>query len=102
MKNKKSAKDLAFERDRAKFRKEIRELEREKESLAITVMDQNGELQKADAEIQELKEWIERLLEYMDMPEEEMRKRIENERVKDEILDTLREFGQIFGRFGIL
>lgn len=102
MKNKKSAKDLAFERDLAKFRKEIRELKREKESLSIIIMDQKGQIQKAEIENQQLKEWNERLLEYMDMPEEEMRKRIENERSKDEILDTLGEFGQIFRRFGIL
>lgn len=102
MKNKKSAKDLAFERDLAKFRKEIRELKREKESLSIIIMDQKGQLQEAEDEIRQLKDWIRRLMEYMDMPEEEMRKRIANERAKDEVLDALGELGQIFRRFGIL
>lgn len=60
------------------------------------------EIQKADEEIRSLKDWVQRLLEYMDMPEEEMRKRIANERKKDEILDALGEFGQIFRGFGIL
>mgnify|MGYP006064666479 CR=1 FL=1 len=92
MKNKKSAKDLAFDRERAKFRKEIRELERENASLSLTLTERNVEIQKADEEIRSLK----------DMPEEEMRKRIANERKKDEILDALGEFGQIFRGFGIL
>ncbi|OUO78194.1 hypothetical protein B5F53_11645 [Blautia sp. An249] len=102
MKNKKSAKDLAFERERAKFRKEIRELERENASLSLTLIERNVEIQEAEEEIRQLKNWVQRLLEYMDMPEEEMRKRIENERAKDKMLDTLGEFGQIFRRFGIL
>lgn len=102
MKNKKSAKDLAFDRERAKFRKEIRELERENASLSLTLTERNVEIQKADEEIRSLKDWVQRLLEYMDMPEEEMRKRIANERKKDEILDALGEFGQIFRGFGIL
>ena len=102
MKIKKSAKDLAFERERAKFRKEIRELERENASLSQLVAERNMQLQEAEDEIRQLKDWIQRLLEYMDMPEEEMRKRIDNERVKDDILETLGEFGQIVRRFGIL
>ena len=102
MKNKKSAKDLAFERERAKFRKEIRELERENASLSLTLIERNVEIQEAEEEIRQLKNWVQRLLEYMDMPEEEMRKRIENERAKDKMLDTLGEFGQIFRRFGVL
>ena len=102
MKNKKSAKDLAFDRERAKFRKEIRELERENASLSLTLIERNVEIQEAEEEIRQLKNWVQRLLEYMDMPEEEMRKRIENERAKDKMLDTLGEFGQIFRRFGIL
>lgn len=102
MKNKKSAKDLAFERERAKLREEIRELERENASLSLTLTERNVDIQKAEEEIRQLKDWVQRLLEYMDMPEEEMRKRIENERVKDKMLDTLGEFGQIFRRFGIL
>ena len=102
MKNKKSAKDLAFDRERAKFRKEIRELERENASFSLTLTERNVEIQKADEEIRSLKDWVQRLLEYMDMPEEEMRKRIANERNKDEILDAIGEFGQIFRGFGIL
>lgn len=102
MKNKKAAKDLEFERERAKFRKQIRELEQENASLSLTLTERNVEIQKADEEIRSLKDWVQRLLEYTEMSEEEMRKRIENERAKDEILNTFGEFGQIFRRFGIL
>lgn len=102
MKNKKSAKDLAFERERAKFRKEIRALKRESTSLARLVDERDIQIQKANEEIRQLKDWVQRLLEYMDMSEDEMRKRIENERAKDKTLDTLGELGQVIRRFGIL
>ena len=102
MKNKKSAKDLAFERERTKFRKEIRELEYRISEKDKHIIELEQIIGKCNVKIQQQEAWIRRLLEYMDMPEEEMRKRIENERVEDEILDTLGEFGQIFRRFGIL
>lgn len=102
MKNKKSAKDLAFERERAKLRKEIQELEYRISEKDKHIIELEQIIGKCNVKIQQQEDWIRRLLEYMDMPEEEMRKRIENERVKDEILDTLGEFGQIFRRFGIL
>lgn len=56
MKNKKAAKDLEFERERAKFRKQIRELEQENASLSLTLTERNVEIQKADEEIRSLKD----------------------------------------------
>lgn len=102
MKDKKSAKDLAFEREKAKFRKEIRELEYRIAEKDKHIVELEKVIGKCNMQIQQQEDWIRRLLEYMDLPEEEMRKRIANGRDKDKILDALGEFGQIFRRFGIL
>ena len=100
MKNKKSAKDLAFDRERAKFRKEIRELERENASLSLTLTERNVEIQKADEEIRSLKDWVQRLLEYMDMPEEEMRKRIAMNGKKTKYWTRSESSGRYLGGLG--
>ena len=102
MKDEKSAKDLSFERERAKLRKEIWELEYRIAEKDKHIVELEKVIGKCNMQIQQQEDWIRRLLEYMDLPEEEMRKRITNERCKNEILDTLGEFGQIFRRFGIL
>lgn len=100
MQNKKSAKDIAFDKERAKFRKQIRELEREKCSLANKVMDLNGMLQERDAKIEELQDWIRRLLEYTELSEEDMRKIIQKSKDAVEILDELTDIAKVISRFG--
>lgn len=102
MKTSRSAKDIAFDKERAKFRKEIRELEHRIIEKDKHIVELEKIIGKINMQIQQQEDWIRRLLEYMDMPEEEMRKRIEHDRAKDDILDQLDEFGQIFRRFGIL
>lgn len=97
---KKSAKDLAFDKEREKFRREIHRLCDENKLLVAKVKEQNEKLQKAEEENRQMKEWVDRLLEYMDMPEKEMRKRIEFEKVRDEVLDQISEIGKVFRRMG--
>lgn len=95
---KKSAKDLAFDKEREKFRKEIHRLGDENKLLAAKVKDQNEKLQKAEEENRQMKEWVDRLLEYMDMPEKEMRKRIEFEKVGNEVFSRFSEIMEVFWR----
>lgn len=102
MKINKSKKDIAFDKERTKLRKEIRELEYRISEKDKHIVELDEIIGKCNMQIQQQEDWIRRLLEYMDLPEEEMRKRIESDRVKDDILDRLNEFGQIFRRFGIL
>lgn len=97
----KSKKDLAFDRERAKYRKEIRE----KDSTIIhqlsKIYELETELREENDKIAQQQDWIKRLLEYMDMPEDEMKKRIQNERTKDDIIDRLGTIDKVFGRFGL-
>lgn len=102
MQNKKSAKDIAFEKERAKFRKQIRELERENLSFASTVMDLNGMLQERDAKIGELQDWIERLLEYTELSEDDMRKIIQKDKDAVEVLEKMTDIEKVISRFSFL
>ena len=77
----KSAKDLAFDRERAKIKKEIKDLER---SLKAS-QNQVNELNRVIAEnelIRQQEEWINRLLEYTEMSKDELRQLIDNEKEK--------------------
>ena len=74
MGNKKSAKDMAFEKERAKFRQQIRELEREVKEEKIKSWKLEELIATKEKEIDELKDWIDRLLGYMDLSEDEMKR----------------------------
>lgn len=100
MQNKKSAKDIAFDKERAKFRKQIRELERENRSFASIVMDLNGMLQERDAKIDQLQDWIRRLLEYTELSEDDMRKIIQKDKDAIKVLEKLTDIEKVILRFG--
>lgn len=68
-----SAKDKAFEKERAKFRHNLRE-----KDMAIRAKDEqiaqlSQELDEIKQELEQTKEWNERLLEYMDIPEDSLK-----------------------------
>ena len=85
----KSKKDLAFDRERAKFRRKIRELE----CKLKTKEDENAKIacEKAglEVEIEKLKDWNARLLEFMDIPEEELKKLLTDRQEKEEICEKM-------------
>lgn len=83
MKKTKSAKDLAFDKERAKCRKEIRELSSQLIKQRIDIDRLKQDIDRKDMELQEKDEWIRRLLEYMDMSEEDMRKIIQYEKPRE-------------------
>lgn len=96
----KSKKDLAFDKERAKFRSEIRQLKGDIQSKDMQIrgfMNQIGELEN---KIRELEEWNSRLLGYMDMPEEDMRRVLKEKSVETEVDRILGDFGNIFRSFG--
>ena len=99
MRNKKSAKDMAFERERAKFRQQIRELEREVKEEKINSWNLNELIETKDKEIDELKDWISRLLEYIDLSEEEMRKIIKSEKAKADLILNMSGMSSLFGKY---
>ena len=90
----KSKKDLAFDRERTKFRRKIRELEcklKIKEDEIAKFMCEKAEL---ECEIEKFKDWNARLLEFMDIPEEELKKLVEDRKEKEEIREKMVDFLQ--------
>ena len=99
MQQAKSAKDIAFEKERNKLKKEIRELERQ-------LIEKNQLLAKNEAEIKqreeellqkiaEQEEWIERLLEYTELSKEDLQEVIEGEKTKAEVANKIKQFASI-------
>ncbi len=102
MERKKSAKDIAFGKERAKFLSEIRRLsdlvskqQQQIDGLSETVMEK-------DSVIRQQKDWIERLLEYTELSEEDMKKIIGKDKAESEVVEHLRSVAKVIGRFGFL
>lgn len=100
MDRKKSAKDIAFDKERAKFRSEIRDLKQD-------VLDRDEEIKQLKAivsqkerEIIEKDDWVRRLLEYMELSEDDLKKYIKKEKKEAEIVDSISNISKILSRFG--
>ena len=101
MSQKKSAKDMAFERERAKYRKQIRELQSELRAKEAQIEDLKEELSAKETEITEKEDWIRRLLEYTELSQEELKMLLEKEKATADIMDELSKMQAVFRRFGI-
>lgn len=105
MEKQKSKKDLAFERERAKYRHEISTLQREiKENLReIEVLNQK--ILELEGSIRQKGDWIRRLLEYTDLTEEDIRNQIQKDMCVLKVFKHIEELdSMIFGfgkRFGV-
>lgn len=96
----KTAKDIAFDKERARLNKQIRELEsllRTEQSEIIFLREQNKQL---SSERDSLNDWVRRLLEYMDLSEDEMRKIISKEKKEIEFFEHITEMNRVFSRIG--
>lgn len=94
MKQKQSAKDVAFEKEKAKYRKGIRLLEHEISALRVTVMQKDNELNFLRNELEQKSDWIRRLLEYTELSEDDMRTIIDKEKNKAAVMKM---FGELSG-----
>lgn len=94
---KKSAKDLAFEKERAKFRKEIRETNSEVLRLRQEIRELKETIQMQEEELRQSKEWIDRLLEYTELTEDEMHKVIKSQKAILGISEDLAALNSFFG-----
>lgn len=98
MNKKKSAKDIAFDKERAAFRKTIRELEREVSNKELEIRKLKDAISQKENEMAEKDDWIRRLLEYMDLSEDDLKKFIENEKIKADIYDGFGIIDKMFSR----
>lgn len=92
MKNQKSAKDIAFEKERAKYRKKIRELESDISEFRLAIMQKDNELNVLRNELDQKKDWIRRLLEYTELSEEDMKAIINKEK---SVAVAMKMFGEL-------
>lgn len=106
-KTKKSAKDIAFEKERAKFRSEIRNLQyqiayrdRQIEELNETISQREAELFKQEEELFKQEDWIRRLLEYTEMSKKDLQMLIKSEKDKAEIREKVSTTLGIIGMVG--
>lgn len=98
MNKKKSAKDIAFDKERAAFCKQIRELEREVHSKELENRELRNVISQKETEMAEKDDWIRRLLDYMELSEEDLKKFIENEKIKSDIYDGFGIIDKMFSR----
>ena len=98
MKKQKSKKDLAFDRERAKYRHEISDLQHEIKENLCEIKVLNQKIFELEGSIWQKDEWIKRLLEYTELTEEDMRKQIQKDRSVSEVINRMQEMsGMIFG-----
>lgn len=98
MKKTKSAKDLAFDKERTKYRKEIWELGSQLIKQRIDIDKLKQDVDRKDMELAEKDEWIRRLLEYMDMSEEDMRKIIQKDKTMVEVAERFSDIDRMVSR----
>lgn len=97
-KNAKSAKDLAFEKERVRLRREyntqIAELQKKVSEKDAELSQIKIRLAETESLLQEKEEWIERLLEYTDLPKEEIKELFEKEKSRADLAEKM---GVLFG-----
>lgn len=100
MKTEKSKKDLAFDKERAKYRHEISTLQREiKENLReIEVLNQK--IHELEESIRQKDDWIQRLLEYTELTEEDMRNQIKKNKSVSEVIDHINNMNILISGYG--
>ena len=100
MKQKKSAKDIAFEKERAKFRSEIRNLQYQIAYRDRQIKELNETISQRERELFEQEDWIRRLLEYTEMSKEDLQSLIKSEKDKTEIRERISTTLDIIGMIG--
>jgi len=88
------AKDIAFEKERVKYRQKVKEAERICTKRLEEVQELQLEISKTDDKIRELEEWVERLLEFNNINREEFLAKIESEKKVSTVLGILGAFGR--------
>ncbi len=101
MDRKKSAKDIAFDKERSKFRSEIRKLQHETYNKNAEILELKAILSQKENEISEKDDWIHRLLDYMDMSEDDLKRFIEKEKMECTVIKNMYDLGKLFSRFSV-
>lgn len=95
----KSAKDKAFDEERAKLNKKIRELESQLKTKEVEIRTLKEENEKEKEKLEQLQDWNRRLLEYMDLSESDMRMIIGKEKAEGEIMHAFSKMTEVLGKY---
>lgn len=95
MKKNRSAKDIAFDREREKYRKEIRDRDTLITELRYLVKQLEESVRERDNKILECNDWIRRLLEYMDLSEDDMKEIIQKDKDMVEVSKRLLDLDRL-------
>ena len=87
----KSAKDLAFDKERIKYSRMIRAAEQETKRQVSINSELKDRINILEAQNREKDDWIERLLNYMDLTPEQFASLIEEERKAAKTVDSVAE-----------
>ena len=98
-KHQRSAKDKAFDEERSKLNKRIRELESQVKTKELEIRTLKEENEKEKEKLEQLQDWNRRLLEYMDLDESDMRMIIGKEKAEGEILSAFSKMTEFLGPY---
>lgn len=99
-KNNKTAKDLAFERERAKYGRQIKDLETKLKQKNNDYIELQNRLKEAESKIESLQDWVNRLLDYTNMSEEDMKTIVQKDKDAAEALNMMKGLFGFAQRFG--
>ena len=100
MKKEKSKKDIAFDKERAKYRHEINDLQRTISKQLAEISDLSKRISELEESVKQKDEWINRLLEYTELSEEDMRKQIQKDKSVSEVLEHINDMNNLIAGFG--
>lgn len=96
---KKSAKDMAFDKEREKYRHEIGELQYQISKKEAEIKNLNNLIETKENKIEELNDWVHRLLEYTELSKEDMKQFIDKEKKTVEMIENFYSIQQVFNHF---
>ena len=100
MKTEKSKKDIAFDKERAQYRHEINDLQRVVTKQLAEISHLSERISELEESIRQKNEWIQRLLEYTKLSEEDMRKQIKKDKNVSEVLEHINDMNNLIAGFG--
>lgn len=100
MKTGKSKKDIAFDKERAKYRHEINDLQRTISNQLVEISNLSKRISELEDSVRQKDEWIHRLLEYTELSEEDMRKQIKKDKNISEVLEHINDMNNLICGFG--
>ena len=92
---KKSAKDLAFEKERAKHRAQMREVQQKLLACEERIRSLETAVRERDSLLAEKDDWIRRLLDYTEMTPEDLKVLIQKEKDTAEVMSNLTDVQRI-------